>query len=398
MLKNKDMYLGLLITLVISGFVFYGTFLFQVWQTTKFHAVSDVPFHAEFVLKFAREHNFPVYSLWYRLVYVFSGLSDKYMNIAITSIILLAVLVSAKYMITYYILNDNYINTKITALFSFALIFVMPVISYYSCANKSIASICITNVHVYLGNIAPNQWHNSTLILAMPFNLLLFYFSAKNIQSERMHTFLVMGILSVISILCKPNYALAFLPVLCTAILILNIKSQQYLNAIIKCSLVAVPAILTLVYQWYFTFVHNNFLAPGAKTIIAPFFVWSKYSPHIPFSLFLSIAFPLLVLLFYFRKIDFYLKLSWLTFLVALFITVTFAEYPNWGAGNYFWGSIAANYILFLFSIAFLLKQPICWKSRLAYVVFGVHFLSGCLLLIGFFIGGFFIGKTSLMF
>jgi hypothetical protein len=79
-------------------------------------------------------------------------------------------------------------------------------------------------------------------------------------------------------------------------------------------------------------------------------------------------------------------------------MTITFAEYPNWGAGNYFWGSIAANYVLFLFSVAFLLKQPICWKSKLAYVVFGVHFLSGCLLLIGFSIGGFFVGKTSLMF
>lgn len=398
MLKNKDLYLGLLITLVISGLVFYSTFLFQVWQSTKTYIVSDVPFHAEFIIKFAREHNFPAYSLWYRLVYVFSGFSENYTYLAYASIVLLVLLISSKYLITYYILSIDYVNTKIIALVSFALIFVMPVISYYSCANKSIDSICLTDIHVYLGNIAPNQWHNSTLILAMPFNLLLFYFSVKNIQSEKIRSFAVMGVLSVISILCKPNYALAFLPVLCTTILILNIKSQQYLNAIIKCSLVAVPAILTLVYQWYFTFVHNNFLASGAKTIIAPFFVWSKYSPHIPFSLLLSIAFPLFVSLFYFKKIDFYLKLSWLTFLVALSITVTFAEYPNWGAGNYFWGSIAANYILFLFSVALLLRQPICWKSKLAYVVFGVHFLSGCLLLGGFFIGGFFIGQTSLMF
>lgn len=392
MLRSKYMYLGLLITLVISGFVFYDTFLFQVWKATKPHIVSDVPFHTEFIIKFVREHNFPAYSLWYGLVYVFSGFSENYIILAWTSIILLALLVSSKYMITYYILSVGNINTKITALISFTLIFVMPVISYYSCSNTSVDSICLSNFHVYLGNIAPNQWHNSTLILAMPFNLLLFYFSIKNIQSEKMSSFLAMGVLSVISILCKPNYALAFLPVLCATILILNIKSQQYLNAIIKCSLVAVPAIITLVYQWYFTFVQNNFLALGAKTIIAPFFVWSNYSPHIPLSLLLSISFPLIVLLFYFKKIDFYLKLSWLTFLVALSITVTFAEYPNWGAGNYFWGSIAANYILFVFSVSLLLKQPIDWKSKLAFKVLGVHFLSGFLLL-----AGFFIGQKSLM-
>jgi hypothetical protein len=315
------------------------------------------------------------------------------MYLASASIVLLTLLVASKYLITYQILCDSAARKKVVAFMSFALVIVMPVISYYSC--KSIAtstSVCITNVHVYLGNIAPNQWHNSTLILAMPFNLLLFYFSITNIQSEKMSSFLVMGIFSVISILCKPNYALAFLPVLCATILVLDIKSEQYLNAIIKCSLVAVPAILTLAYQWYFTFIHNNFLVPGAKTIIAPFFVWSNYSPHIPVSLLLSIAFPLLVLLFYFKKIDLYLKLSWLTFLAALSFTIIFSEYPNWGAGNYFWGSIAANYILFLFSVSLLLKQPIDWKSKLAYAIFGLHFLTGSLLL-----AGFFIGQKSLM-
>lgn len=390
LLKNKDKYLGLLAILVISGFVFYCTFLFQVWQTTKPHVVSDVPFHAEFILKFSREHAFPAYTLWYRLVYAFSGLSDNYNVLAGTSIILLAALVSAKYLINYHILSHDSSNKRVIALMSFALIFVMPVISYYSCSNTT--TVCITNVHVYLGNIAPNQWHNSTLILAMPFNLLLFYFSVKNIQSEKIFSFIVIGGLSVISILCKPNYALAFLPVLCTVVLILNVKAQQYTRAIIKCSLIAVPSLLTLTYQWYSTYINNDLFAPGAKTIIAPFFVWSNYSPHMVLSLLFSVAFPLLVLLFYFKKMDSYLKLSWLTFIFATFIMASFAEYPNWGAWNFLWGAIAANYILFLYSANLLLKQPIDWKSKLAYVVFGLHFLSGSLLL-----AGFFIGKKSLM-
>lgn len=398
MLRSKYMYLGLLVTVVISSLVFYGTFYFQVWQAAKPNVISDVPFHTEFIIRFAREHNFPAYSIWYGLVYVLNGLSEDYMGLAYTSIALLALLVSAKYLITYRILMESNVKTKIIALISLALIFVMPIVSYYSCASQPVGSYCITNVHIYLGNIAPNQWHNSTLILAMPLNLLLFYFSVKNINAEKIYPFLVMGMLSVISILCKPNYALAFLPVLCTAILVLNAKSKQYLHALAKCSLVAVPAVFTLVYQWYFTFVHNDLLSSGAKTIIAPFFVWSNYSPHIPISLLLSIAFPLLVLLFYFRKIDIYLKLSWLTFLVALTIAIVFSEYPNWGAANYFWGSIAANYMLFLFSVVLLLKQSDSWKSRLCYVMFGMHFLSGCLLLIGSLVGALLIGKTSLMF
>ena len=369
---------------VISGFVFYCTFKFQVWQAIKPGMLSDVPVHTEFVLKFAREHAFPAYTIWYRLVYVFSGLSDNYNIVAGTTIILLAMLVSAKYLINNYILSYECNNKIVVAIMSFALIFVMPVISYYSCSN--ITTVCINSVHVYLGNIAPNQWHNSTLILAMPFNLLLFYFSVKNIQSEKISSFILIGGLSVISILCKPNYALAFLPVLCTIVFILNIKAQQYWRAIIKCSLIAVPALLTLVYQWYSTYINNDLFAPGAKTIIAPFFVWSNYSPHIAVSLILSIAFPLLVLLFYFKKMDFYLKLSWLTFIVGTIIMASFAEYPNWGAWNFVWGAIAANYILFLCSVSLLLKQAIDWKSKLAYAVFGLHFFSGSVLLAAFFI------------
>lgn len=390
MLKNKDKYLGLLIILVISGFVFYCTFLFQVWQSANPHVVSDVPFHVEFILKFSSKHAFPAYSLWYRLVYAFSGFSDSYMVLASTSIILLTLLVSAKYLISYYILSKDCSNKTMITLISFALIFVMPVISYYSCSNT--ASVCINNVHVYLGNIAPNQWHNSTLILAMPLNLILFYFSVKNIKSEKLSSFIVIGGLTMISILCKPNYALAFIPVLCTVIFISNVKAQQYLRAIIKCSLIAFPALLTLAYQWYSTYINNDLFAPGAKIIIAPFFVWSNYSPHIVISLLLSVAFPILVLLFYFRKMDSYLKLSWLTFIVATFIMATFAEFPNWGAWNFLWGAIAANYILFLYSANLLLKQPIDWKSKLAYAVFGLHFVTGLLLL-----AGFFIGQKSLM-
>lgn len=396
MLKNRFMFLGLLVTLMISVSVFYGAFFFQVWQAVKSHAVSDLPAHVEFTIRFSREHIFPAYTLWYRLVYLASGFSQIYNTIAIASITLLSGLVVFKYLITYYILKENNHNLKVAALFAFALIIVMPLVSYYSCETKSVGSVCITSFHVYLGNIAPNQWHNSTLILAMPFNLLLFYFSVKNIFSNKLSTYFIIAALSVISILCKPNYAMAFLPVLCTTILILN--REKWLLALTKCSIVAFPSLVILLYQWYYTFINSNLLTPGAKTVIAPFFVWSHYSPHIPLSLLLSIAFPLVVLLFFYKKLDLYLKLGWITFLVALCFAIVFAEQPNWGAGNFFWGAIAANYVLFLFSLNLLLKQANSLKSIMAYFFLGAHFLSGCFFLAAFFIGGIFFGKTSLMF
>lgn len=396
MIKIPPPQLGMVLTIAISILTFYGAFYFQVWAATKAHAVSDLPAHTNFIIKFAQENTFPTYSIWYRLVYLFSGLSKSFNTLALTAIALLSSLVAFKYLVTYYIFHKNHHSTKSAAMAAMALVIVMPLLSYYSCENKSIDTICIASIHIYLGNIAPNQWHNSTLILAMPFNLMLFYFAIKNITSERLASYVAMAALSALSILCKPNFALSFLPVLCLGILIMN--RDNFLLSIIKCLIVAVPSFILLLYQWYYTFVNSNLFSTDAKTVVAPFFVWSHYTPHIPISLLLSIAFPLTILLFFYKQLDQYTKFGWFNFIVALSIAIIFSEQPNWGAGNYFWAAIAANYILFTFSLNLLLKQPLNSKSKIAFAFLGLHVASGLALLAVFGIGGVFFGKTSLMF
>lgn len=386
MFNEKYFYSGSLIVFAVSFFVFYDSFLFQVWQAFNPHRVSDIPDHAALVLEYAKLQQFPAYSIWYRLVNILSGFSQKSSHVAYISIIILSACVTAKYIVTYIILVTSHANEKVAALTSLALIFVMPTISFYSCADTVISELyCFNDFHIYLGNIAPNQWHNSTLILAMPFNLLLFYYSVTNISSKEILPFFTMGVLSVISILCKPNYAIAFLPVLCTIILIVNIKYQQYLRAIIAFSLIAVPSAITLYYQWHFTITENALFQHSTKTEIAPFLVWSRFSPHITLSLILSISFPLSVLFLFFKKVDIFLAISWLTFLISLLTVIIFAEYPYLESGNFFWGAIAANYILFLYSARLLIKQPNCLRLKVAHLFFWVHFLSGCFLLFSFF-------------
>jgi hypothetical protein len=390
MLRNKYMYFGLLITLAVSFFVFYDTFIFQVWQETNPHWVSDVPVHAKFIQQFSQGGVFPVYSLWYRLVFLLSGFSLHYHGIASASIGLLTGLIGIKYLINYWILQSHTAKKKLAALVSLLIIFVMPILSYFTSRDPNL--VIVNNFHVYLGNISSNQWHNSTLILAMPLNLLLFYYSVKHINSDRLFDFLTMGFLAVASILCKPNYAMAFLPVFCMAVFLINIRLGHYLQAIIKSLPLVIPTIGVLIYQWYFTFVQNDLFHHNSTTVIAPFLVWGTYSPHFFISLLLSIAFPLAVLISYYAKMDRYLLMSWLVFLVALATFIFLAEYPHYEGGNYWWASIAANYILFLFSAKLLLNQPLNWKAIVAYGLLGLHFLSGC-----FFLGSFFIRQTSLI-
>jgi len=340
---------GFLIILLTSFFVFYDTFLFQVLQKTNQHWVSDVPVHTQMIQNFSEKNTFPLYSVWYRLVQVISGFSASYKKLVYMSIVLLTSLVGIKYFINYLVLQSAFANKKLTIFISFALCFVMPIVSYYT-HKQYPYQILVNNLHVYLGNIAPNQWHNSTLILAMPFYILLFYYSAHYIYSKKLYHFFVMG-----------------------------------------CFSITLP-ILTLFYQWYFTFLHNDLFTHPTSTILAPFVVWKTYSPHPCTSLILSTAFPLAILMFYYKRIDRYVILSWLIFLVALAIFLLFAEYPIYLSANYYWGVIAANYILFLSSSKILLNQPLDLKATIAYLILGMHFLSGLILL-----GSFFINQTPLL-
>ncbi|STX29751.1 Uncharacterised protein [Legionella beliardensis] len=387
--RDKFIYLGFIAAVTVSFFVFYNSFYFQVWQPSgKRHWISDIPVHTQFILDFSTKGSFPVYTVWYKLVQILSGFSSRFEHLAFITIMLLAALVGIKYLISYFILitnNAKKIDSKLVALLSFGLLVIMPILSYYP-PDKYPNQVLISKFHIYLGNIAANQWHNSTLTLAMPVYLLLYYYSLNHFKSDKLYPFFIISALAVISIFCKPNYALAFIPVLCLALLIFNLRLGQYREAIVKPAIIALPILVTLFYQWYFTFVQNDLFDHSIGTKIAPFLVWKTYSPHIFISLILSIAFPLTVLIFFYKKIDQYVLMAWLTFLVALGMFSFLAEYPMHNSANYLWGSIAANYILFLFSLKLLLNQSSNWKAKTAYCVLGLHFFSGCFLLIAFLI------------
>lgn len=390
--KDKYMYLGLFVTICLSFSIFYAAFYFEVWQPHNLHTVSDLPFHVIMLKKFQEAGYFPIYSLWYILVNLVSGFSTNYNNLAYTSIFLLIFFTSLKYIITYSLLKVNNTRTVASFLIALALLITMPILTYYT-KEYSPHQIFVTNFHIYLGNIAPNQWHNSTLIFAMPFNLLLFYYSVKHIHSNKARDFFIISFLCIISIACKPNYAMGFIPMFCLYLFVSNFKTKPILSTMVKILLIAIPSALVLLLQWYFTFVHNDLFIHPQKTIIAPFLVWRCFSPHIFISLILSIAFPLSILIFYLRKMNTYLIVSWLVFIFLLLVFSLLAEYPVYTNGNYMWGLIAANYILFLFSAKTLLEQPFDWKAKIAFTVFGLHVLSGI-----FFLGYFFVYQSLLYF
>ena len=384
--KNSVLLLTISSLFFLFIILFCRVFYIQSWQGVT-HWVSDTPVHTKFILDFVRKGDFPIYSIWYVTVYLMSGLSSQFIYLAYTSIFLLAILTVSKFYITIQILEYTNKMTQISIILGVCLLICMPIISYYS-KEQYPYQVIYNNWHIYLGNIAPNQWHNSTLILAMPVNLILFDFATKRISNLKIIDAILVGLLFIISILCKPNFALAFLPIVVLSLFIIGILHNNLYKSLFKIGIIVLCSFLVLAFQYYYTFVHNDLFQHPSKTIFAPFLVWGTYSPHIWLSCLLSLALPIAVGTLYFRNVfkDIQLIISWATLFVAIIIMATLAEFPRYGAFNYIWGAIASNYILFAYSVRLLLIKKNDWKKYLCYLIFSLHVLSGGYLLYSFFV------------
>jgi hypothetical protein len=220
----------------------------------------------------------------------------------------------------------------------------------------------------------------------MPFAILLFFSALSWLRTLSLPSWLWVVVFSLLSVLTKPNYVLAFMPTLGIAVLIrlgLN-RGRELGRTLLFSAGLGILVIFVLGLQYAETYMSSTGTtsAPqeSAHTIIAPFAVWRLYSPNIPASLLLSIAFPLSVVILYFRecKSNPTVLMAWGVFAIAVLQYVFLAESGETLAdGNWGWGSNIAVYILFLVSAMVFLPQPRSWRYYFVAMFFGLHLASG---------------------
>lgn len=226
-----------------------------------------------------------------------------------------------------------------------------------------------------LGYIPVNTWHNSTTIMLMPVALLLFFRSYDFVNLNKESFFskeaLVLLLLTILSVLIKPSFFFVFV-IAFPLFYLLNHKFSKPLMAVILICAAGLAAMM-MIRQYVYT-------GSGSQVVIKPFEAWSTWSTNIPLSLLASVAFPLTVIVLYPRqaKKDKLLQYSWLSFFIGLFIYILLNETGVRAIhGNFSWQTIVCNFILFLSSIIFLLKQKTDLKSRVAFAVFAMHVVTG---------------------
>lgn len=237
----------------------------------------------------------------------------------------------------------------------------------------------------YLGYIGLATYHNPTIRLLQPVALLSFLCGVRvfTAHSNSWKIALLSAVLVILSALIKPNYLVCILPALglMAAIRLVWKKPVDWRLLIIGF---LVPGALILFVQLLLTYY-----LPGndpSSILFNPLGVMNGYSGYLLPKFFLSILFPLAVLLFNFRRVlrDNTLMLAWLGFLASVPQMYLLAESGDrFIQGNFLWGAQIMALILFVASVRFLWREQLAtekfpgWQKIVVLIFYAAHFLAG---------------------
>jgi hypothetical protein len=154
--------------------------------------VTDIQYHVSILQNWINGRSIlPATFLYYLTIYAVAFFQNNSQLLLIASAFILAASVTLKFIITRKIIYDSIKESeKIIYSWHWISIFSLLLILAFSLPAAS------NNPNwIYIGQIPPNVWHNSTTIFLMPFALLLFWSSYKqlvNPQNNRIWVLLLL--------------------------------------------------------------------------------------------------------------------------------------------------------------------------------------------------------------
>ncbi|MGA7729694.1 MAG: hypothetical protein WCD37_00330 [Chloroflexia bacterium] len=241
----------------------------------------------------------------------------------------------------------------------------------------------LTPHELYKGYIATNVYHNPTITLAKPLALalfivmlLVFHGAALQKPSQRLaqrqgapvaygaRRWLIIAavaLLAVLSALAKPSFTLCLLPSIGIYVAVCLVRKARFDYPLLFAGIV-LPSICVLLWQYTFTYSDPEFQSQSS-IIFAPFLVFGHYVATFGDGVIrfvMSIAFPAVVALLYLKEVlhDRALRLAWLLFWVGAAYSYLLAETGERATdGNFLWCAQIALYIVFVFTVRFMLLK-----------------------------------------
>ncbi|MBN9244838.1 MAG: hypothetical protein J0I98_18805 [Mesorhizobium sp.] len=216
----------------------------------------------------------------------------------------------------------------------------------------------------YSFSFPPNVWHNSTHIAVMPFAIVVFGLSVRQLeQPDNVGRAIAVTVMAIVSALAKPSFLMAWLPVygLCTLILWWKDRSfRKFLIAILPVAL----SVAVLAVQYYLIYGKN---INNASVKFGYMDAWLSRSGRFEIDFYISILmsslFPIVFYLFFparVKNLSHILAIGMVA--ISYFYAAAFSETGETQAGNFMWPIIGANFIAYMLCIFDL--HAICRRQK----------------------------------
>ena len=377
MLKNLDVWF----VLALTSSVFYYIFLkcgFSVELGDIYGDYdSDIPYHVYAALNGLRERSFFKGNfLLYLLINLLSGFSMNFKLKGMATCLLLGMAEAA----TYTMFREQFQKrgvphtSSILLAISMLLVFVIPYTYYLGLLGFSDAD---SSRYMYYAYYVPTVWHNSTIIFSMPFSLALFLLSESALKICRLNTIWKMCIIVALDVFVKPSFFFIFL----IGFSVVAFARYRFSKDFIRCMFPVVVGTLCMLYVFLSiygdTSDDSGVQVSFAKLLQLDHFGWYKIAA--------SLAFPVLFVVFRWRKIDrdFFFLYVLLLLASAIGISLVCVETgPRANHGNFYWQVIPAMQLTYFFILRNLvMKKTETQKERIVgealMVLFSLHVLSG---------------------
>jgi|GEM_PF-951286 len=356
-----------------------------------FRISTDIQLHASYVIDLSRGAVPPPANfLYYLLVYMFGSIGGRSWGaLGLASSLLLGAAVAAKFSVTRRILGGEKGVAPTPARSSAsaagtALLLSLALLLVFSLPMRPLFS----KGYFYLGQIPPNIWHNSTTIFLMPFALLLFWVSYRQLLEPGNRKGMCLLFLLALNLFTKPSFIFPFVAVYPLFMLKRTLRGGGPGLFFANMLPVALAGMLTLgmyVLIYTFSFGTTHAVHAGKSGVaIAPLFVWRHFSPDVALSFLLSALFPMAYLLLYpEERKNLLMHYSWALYCIAVLIFALFAETgPRALHGNFFWQAPVCAYLLFFatclrFGRRLLAEGLRNWKNAALALCLSAHVASG---------------------
>ena len=359
--------------------------LILIYYYFAFIIDSDIPDHVSIITNYAL-YNVPTPAnfLYYFIVYLISFFSSNSIVLCWVSVFVLTFATFFKY-----VLVKKIITSELSASFTNPILW-SSLVSFLLLFSFSLPSLLVFKGLLSTLSLSPTVWHNSTTIFVMPFVILLFWTSLKQLQEFKVKRLFVIAVLIVLNVLIKPSFIFVF--VLVYPVFLLKKYSFKKLFWINLVPIILAFFVISI--EYYYIYFESPAEDKSSIAIDLFHIINTRYA-HGNWFYILAVFITTIVAGFLFPIVLLHrnralfkeemIQLAILCSIIGVSIGITLYETGYRSLhGNLSWQNHMCSFLLFLACTVQLLKliaaNPLSWRAyRIEICIFALHFLSGVL-------------------